>query len=218
MRQVRILVADDHSIVRRGVRVLLETHPGWKVCGEAATGAEAVAQVKRLKPEVAVVDITMPDLNGFEATRQIREAAPRTEVLILTMHESEQTLRGVLDAGARGYVLKSDLDLSLVAAIESLLRHKPFFSSRVSEMVLEGYLKGDVQPRRAATAPAPLTPRQREIVRLLAEGKTNKEVAAALGISVKTVETHRTNIMRKLQLRAFSDLVRYAVRHKLVEG
>jgi len=218
MRQVRILVADDHSIVRRGVRVLLETHPGWKVCGEAATGAEAVAQVKRLKPDVAVVDITMPDLNGFEATRQICKAAPRTEVLILTMHESEQTLRGVLDAGARGYVLKSDLDLSLVAAIESLLRHKPFFSSRVSEMVLEGYLKGDVQPRRAATGPAPLTTRQREIVRLLAEGKTNKEVAAALGISVKTVETHRTNIMRKLQLRAFSDLVRYAVRHKLVEG
>jgi DNA-binding NarL/FixJ family response regulator len=218
MRQVRILVADDHSIVRRGVRALLETHPGWKVCGEAATGSEAVSQVQRLKPDVAVVDITMPDLNGFEATQQIREASPQTEVLILTMHESEQTLRGVLDAGARGYVLKSDLDLSLVAAVESLLRHKPFFSSRISEMMLEGYLKGGVQPRRGGTALAPLTPRQREIVRLLAEGKTNKEVAVALGISVKTVETHRTNIMQKLQLRAFSDLVRYAVRHKLVDG
>ncbi len=218
MRQVRILVADDHSIVRRGVRALLETHPGWKVCGEAATGAEAVKQAKRLKPDVAVVDITMPDLSGFEATRQIRAAAPQTEVLVLTMHESEQALREVLDAGALGYVLKSDLDLNLVAAIESLLRHKPFFSAGVSEMVLEGYLKRGVSPKPPGTAQTTLTPRQREVVRLLAEGKTNKEVAVALGISVKTAETHRNNIMRKLQLRSFSDLVRYAVRHKLVEA
>ncbi len=216
MRQVRILVADDHSIVRRGVRALLETHPGWKVCGEAATGAEAVKQAKRLRPDVAVVDVTMPDLSGFEATRQIREAVPQTEVLILTVHESEQALRELLDAGALGYVSKSDLDLNLVAAVESLLRHKPFFSSRVSEMMLEGYLKR-VPSKPAGTALTTLTPRQREIVRLLAEGKTNKEVAAALGISVKTTETHRNNIMRKLQLRSFSDLVRYAVRHKLVE-
>lgn len=215
MRQVRILVADDHSIVRRGLRALLETHSGWKVCGEAATGAEAARQVKRLKPDVAIVDITMPDSNGFEATRQIRKAAPQTEVLILTMHESEQTLREVLDAGARGYVLKSDLDLSLVAAVESLLRHEPFFSSRVSEMVLEGYLKGSTQP--GVNRQTPLTPRQREVVRLLAEGKTNKEVAVSLGISVKTAETHRTLVMRKLRLRSFSDLVRYAVRQKLVE-
>ena len=217
MRQVRILVADDHSIVRRGVRALLETHPGWKVCGDAATGAEAVKQANRLRPDVAVVDITMPDLSGFEVTRQIREAAPQTEVLILTVNESEQALRELLDAGALGYVSKSDLDLNLVAAIESLLRHKPFFSSRVSEMMLEGYLKRGVPSKPGGTALATLTPRQREIVRLLAEGKTNKEVAAALGISVKTAETHRNNIMRKLQLRSFSDLVRYAVRHKLVE-
>ncbi len=215
MRRVRILVADDHSIVRRGLRALLETHVGWKVCGEAATGAEALRQVKRLKPDVAIVDITMPDLNGFEATRRIRESIPQTEVLILTMHESEQTLREVLDAGARGYVLKSDLDLSLVAAVESVLRHEPFFSSRVSEMVLDGYLKGTAQAR--AEGVAPLTPRQREVVRLLAEGKTNKEVAVALGISVKTAETHRTIIMRKLKLCSFSDMVRYAVRNKLVE-
>ena len=215
MRRVRILVADDHSIVRRGLRALLETHAGWKVCGEAATGAEAVGQVQRLKPDVAIVDITMPDSNGFAATRQIRQSAPQTEVLILTMHESEQTLREVLDAGARGYVLKSDLDLSLVAAVESALRHEPFFSSRVSEMVLEGYLKGSAQSR--AEVPTPLTPRQREVVRLLAEGKTNKEVAVALGISVKTAETHRTLIMRKLKLHSFSEMVRYAVRHKLVE-
>ncbi len=215
MKQVRILVADDHSIVRRGLRALLESHAGWKVCGEAATGAEAVRQVKRLKPDVAIVDITMPDSNGFAATRQIRKSVPQTEVLILTVHESEQTLREVLAAGARAYVLKSDLDLSLVAAVESVLRHEPFFSSRVSEMVLEGYLKGGAQPR--ADGPAPLTPRQREVVKLLSEGKTNKEVAATLGISVKTAETHRTLIMRRLKLRSFSDLVRYAVRHKLVE-
>jgi len=217
MRQVRILVADDHGIVRRGVRALLETHPGWRVCGEAATGAEAVKQAKKLRPDVAVVDITMPDLNGFEATRQIRTAVPQTEVLVLTVHESEQALREVLDAGALGYVSKSDLDLNLSAAIESLLRHKPFFSSRVSEMMLEHYLKRDVLPKLPGTEPAPLTARQREIVRLLAEGKTNKEVALILGISVKTAETHRNNIMRKLQFRSFSHLVRYAIRHNLVE-
>jgi len=217
MRLVRILVADDHSIVRRGVRALLETHRGWKVCGEAATGSEAVKQAKKLRPDVAVIDITMPDLKGFEATRQIRSAVPQTEVLVLTVHESEPALREVLDAGALGYVSKSDLDLNLLAAIESLLRHKPFFSSRVSEMMLERYLNRDVPPEPAGTGPAKLTPRQRDIVRLLAEGKTNKEVALALGISVKTAETHRNNIMRKLQLRSFSHLVRYAVRHKLVE-
>jgi DNA-binding NarL/FixJ family response regulator len=222
MRQVRILVADDHSIVRRGVRALLETRPGWKVCGEAATGAEAVKQAKKLRPDVVVIDITMPDLNGFEATRQIRAAAPQTEVLVLTVHESEQALREVLDAGALGYVSKSDLDLNLSTAIESLLRHKPFLSSRVSEMMLERYLKRDVPvppipPMPAGTGLATLTPRQREIVRLLAEGKTNKEVALILGISVKTAETHRNNIMRKLQLRSFSHLVRYAIRHNLVE-
>jgi DNA-binding NarL/FixJ family response regulator len=217
MRRVRILVADDHSILRRGVRALLETHPGWKVCGEAATGAEAVKQAKKLRPDVAVVDITMPDLSGFEATRQIRTAVPQTEVLVLTVHESEQALREVLNAGALGYVSKSDLDLNLLAAIESLLRHKPFFSSRVSEMMLERYLKRDVPPKPVGVAPVILTARQREVVRLLAEGKTNKEVALALGISVKTAETHRNNIMRKLQLRSFSHLVRYAVGHNLVE-
>jgi len=217
MRQVRILVADDHSIVRRGVRALLETRPGWKVCGEAATGAEAVKQAKKLRPDVVVIDITMPDLNGFEATRQIRAATPQTEVLVLTVHESEQALREVLDAGALGYVSKSDLDLNLSTAIESILRHKPFLSSRVSEMMLEGYLKRDVPPKPVGAGPTILTPRQREIVRLLAEGKTNKEVALALGISVKTAETHRNNIMRKLHLRSFSHLVRYAVRHNLVE-
>jgi DNA-binding NarL/FixJ family response regulator len=217
MRQVRILVADDHSIVRRGVRALLETRPGWKVCGEAATGAEAVKQAKKLRPDVVVIDITMPDLNGFEATRQIRAATPQTEVLVLTVHESEQALREVLDAGALGYVSKSDLDLNLSTAIESLLRHKPFLSSRVSEMMLERYLGRDVPPKPVGAGPNILTPRQREIVRLLAEGKTNKEVALALGISVKTAETHRNNIMRKLHLRSFSHLVRYAVRHNLVE-
>jgi DNA-binding NarL/FixJ family response regulator len=218
MRQVRILVADDHSIVRRGVRALLETRPGWKVCGEAATGTEAVKQAKKLRPDVVVIDITMPDLNGFEATRQIRAAAPQTEVLVLTVHESEQALREVLDAGALGYVSKSDLDLNLSTAIESLLRHKPFLSSRVSEMMLERYLKRDVPPEPTGTGPITLTPRQREIVRLLADGKTNKEVALALGISVKTAETHRNNIMRKLKLCSFSHLVRYAVRHNLVEA
>ena len=180
MKAVRILVADDHEVVRRGLASLLREQPGWEICGEAVTGREAVEKVKKLKPNVAVLDISMPELNGLDATRQILKSVPKTEVLILTMHDSEYLIREVLNAGAHGYVLKSDAGRDLVAAVEALHHHRPFFTPKVSQMVLEGYLKHD---RARAAQPAGdrsrLTPREREILQLLAEGKSNKEVVYA---------------------------------------
>lgn len=216
MREVRILLADDHEIVRRGLQAILKAQSGWKVVAEAANGREAVELARQLKPAVVILDISMPELNGLEATRQILKDLPKTEVLILTMHESEQVVREVLYAGARGYVLKSDAGQDLVAAVESLSRHKPFFTSKVAEMVLEGYRMTGATGRMTEPR-SRLTPREREIVQLLAEGKSNKEVAVALGISVKTTETHRANIMHKLNLQSLSDLVRYAIRNKIIE-
>jgi DNA-binding NarL/FixJ family response regulator len=214
---VRILVADDHSVTRRGVRALLETKDGWRVCGEAATGSEAILKAKKLKPHVVVMDISMPEVDGLEATRQIHAEMPDVAVLMLTMHDSERVVRDVLAAGARGYVLKSDVDRNLILAIEALQRGKSFFSAKVTEIVVDGYLKNkSARPRATAPTATELTPRQKEVVRHLAEGKANKEVAAALGISTKTVEAHRAEIMRKLQLDSFSDLVRYAVRERIV--
>lgn len=215
MNEVRIIVADDHEVVRRGLRGLLEAQPGWAVVAEAATGREALETARRLRPHVVVLDITMPTLNGLEATRQIRKASPETEVLILSMHESEQLVGEVLRAGARGYVLKSDAGRDLVTAVDTVRRHEPFFTSRVSEMVLEDYLGGGAGGRERTGRG--LTAREREVVQLLAEGKSNKEVAVALRISVKTAETHRTNLMRKLDLHSVSEIVRYAVRNKMVE-
>lgn len=214
---MRILIADDHEIVRQGLRGLLEAHPGWQVCAEARTGREAVEMARQLKPDLAVLDFGMPELNGLEATRQIRESLPDTEVLILTMHESEQIMRAVLAAGARGYVLKNDAGTVLVSAVEQLLRHKPFFTPKVTEMILEGYLDPTASTGEAAASSDRLTPREREIVQLLAEGKSNKEVAAVLGISVHTAETHRNNIMHKLKLRSMSELVRYAIREHIIQ-
>jgi len=218
MAITRILVADDHSVVRRGVRALLESESGLSVCGEAATGAEAILKAKRLKPDIIVMDISMPEVNGLEATRQIHKELPDTPVLILSMHDSDQLVRDTLSAGARGYVLKSDLDRNLSMAVQALRQGKTFFSPKVSEIVLDGFLRTQAgHPPRNKRPSTELTPRQKEVVRLLAEGKSNKEVAGTLGISVKTVEAHRAQIMRKLVLRSFSDLVRYAVREKLVE-
>lgn len=217
MSKVRILVADDHDVVRQGLRSLLETQSGWEVCAEAVTGREAVKKAKESKPDVVVMDISMPELNGLEATRQILKAVPQAEVLILTMHDSEELIREVLDAGARGYVLKSDAGRDLVAAVDALRQHNPFLTSRVSEMVLHGYLRRDTHSNKEEPARSRLTQREREVVQLLAEGKSNKETAATLGISVKTAETHRANIMNKLGLHSVTELVRYAVRNKIVE-
>lgn len=213
----RILVADDHEVVRKGLCALLTTQPDWEVCGEAGDGREAVEKVLKLRPDAVILDIGMPSLNGLEATRQILKTNPGTRVLILTLHDSDQVVREVLNAGAKGFLLKSDAARDLVAAVEALRRDKTYFTSKVAAMVLEGYLKGGT-PATAPVAPSRnrLTPREREIVQLLAEGKSTKEVAVALGLSVKTAETHRSNIMRKLQLHSVSDLVLYAVRNNIV--
>ncbi|MGH9401533.1 MAG: response regulator [Terriglobia bacterium] len=216
METVRILIADDHDLVRRGIRALLQDHPTWEVCGEAATGRDAIDKAKRLKPDIVVLDANMPEVKGVEAAREILKQVPGVEVLILTMDESPQLMRDLLEAGVRGYVFKSDFDRDLVDAITSLSQRHPYFTSRVSQMMLEDYQKGKIRSRRK-TPPDSLTPRQCEVIRLLASGKTNKEVAAALGISVKTAETHRAVIMRKLSFHSFSELVRYAVSHNLTE-
>lgn len=215
---LRILVVDDHAIVRRGVRSLLESHEGWEVCGEATTGRGAVAQSLLLRPDVVIMDLSLPELNGLDATRQILSDAPDTEVLVLTMHHSEQLAREVLQSGARGYVLKSDADENLIAAVESLRQHKPFLTSTVTEFVLDDYVRrADASQGDPALAPANVTSREREIIRLIAEGQSSKEAAATLGISVKTIDAHRANLMRKLHLRSVSDVVRYAIRSKIVQ-
>jgi DNA-binding NarL/FixJ family response regulator len=214
---IRIMLADDHDVVRRGLRELLEEHEGWEVCGEAANGRQAVEMVKKLRPNVAVVDLAMPELNGLEATRHIRKEAPETEILVFTMHESEQLVRDVLEAGASGFVLKSDAARYLTTAVEALVQHKPFFTSKVSELVLDEFLRAGKHKREVSASSSVLTPREREIVQLLAESKSNKEISTMLNISVKTVETHRAAIMRKLGINSIVELVHYAVRNELVE-
>ena len=214
MAAFRILVADDHEVVRKGLVALLQAQADWQVCGEAGDGREAVEKATQLKPDVVILDIGMPSLNGLEATRQILKANPQARVLVLTLHDSDQVVREVLNAGARGFLLKSDAARDLVAAVEALRRDKTYFTS--AAMVLEGYLKGGAPNTVPTAGRSRLTPREREIVQLLAEGKSTKEVAVALGLSVKTAETHRSNIMRKLQLHSVSDLVLYAVRNNIV--
>ena len=214
---MRILLADDHDIVRRGLRDQLTAREGWEVCGEATNGREAVAMALKLKPDVVVLDLSMPELNGLEATRQIRRELPRTEVLIFTMHETEQLIREVLAAGARGYVLKSDAGRQLTGAVEALSHHKPFFTAKVSEALLDAFLKSNVAPDEGSVFRT-LTDREREIVQMLAEGKSNKEIASQLSISVKTVETHRATVMRKLEINSIVELVHYAIRNQLVEA
>ena len=215
MKNLRILIADDHELMRSGVRLLIETNPDWQVCGEAKNGREAVALAQKLQPDVAVLDVAMPELNGLEATRQIKRLSPETEVLILTGLTVEQMVHDVFAAGARGYIYKTDAGKQLVNAIETLSRHKPFFTSKVSEILFEGLMRPE---NNQANPGEPLTSREREIVQLLAEGRTNKEVADYLGISVKTAETHRAAIMRKLRLDGLAHLVRYAVRNGFIEA
>src|SRR5579864_3300012 len=195
MEPIRLLVADDHEIVRKGIRSLLEAQPGWLVTGEASDGREAVEKARDLKPDVTVLDISMPSLNGLEAARQMIKNDARAKILILTQHESDPLIREVLDAGARGYVLKSDASRDLITAVNAVRSNKTFFTAKVAQIVLDGYL--EKKPRKTNTeerkgeARSRLTPRQREIVQLLAEGKSSKEVAVALGLSVKTAETQR---------------------------
>ena len=214
MKKLRLLIADDHGMIRRGVRAAIEARREWEICGEAENGRQAVELAKQLRPDVVVLDLTMPELNGLDAARKIRAALPNTQVLIQTMHDSEALAQEVLAAGARGYLLKNDAPELLPHAIDALAAGRTFFSAKVSELVMSGLAKS------GPTSEAPrsrLTPRERELVQLLASGKSNKQAADALGISLNTVETHRKNVMSKLDLRSASDLVRYAIRNKLVE-
>lgn len=211
MIRVRILVADDHEVVRRGVRTLLEKRPGWEVCAEASNGREAVDKVWELKPDIVVMDLSMPQLNGVEATRQILRIVPDARVIILSVHDSEQLVRQIVDAGACGYVLKSAAGRELVTAVESVAQNQTYFPKDVTRI-----LSRCASPNQQGSA-SPLTAREREILQLLAEGKSNKEVGTTLSISLSTVETHRAHIMRKLDLHTVSELVHYAIRNKIVE-
>ena len=201
MKLLRILIADDHDLMRRGLKALLELRPGWTICGEANTGREAVLKAEELKPDIVILDITMPELSGVEAARRIMKASPNTEILVLSVHYSDQLIRDILDVGVRGYIVKSDSDRDLLVAVEALASHKPFFTPRATELILSNFNK-----KAGAHSDVPewigdrLTSREREIVQLLSEGKSSKEVASVLSISVKTAETHRANIMRKLEI------------------
>ena len=209
---MRILIADDHEVVRSGLRRILLSQPNWEVVAEAADGKDAISKATETKPDVAILDYSLPRINGMEATRQIRARLPKTEVLIFTMHDSEALIQELLKAGARGYLLKTDAMRYLIAAIESLALHRPFFTAKVSEQLLDTFL---AQPERQVSA---LTNRERGVVQLIAEGHTNKQIAHILSISLKTVETHRSAIMRKLSLSSSAGLVRYAIRNRLVEA
>ena len=206
-------MADNQDVLRRGLRLLLNGRPGWSVCGDAKTGEEAVALIREHKPDIVVLDLDLPDLNGIEVTRQIKEALPATEMLFFTTHEEDHVIADALKAGARGYILKSESESKLIEGIDALSKHLPFFSSRVSDMLLNHLLNKTQNSNEILN----LSDREREIVQLLATGKSNKETAARLHISVKTVETHRAAIMRKLGLKSITELVRYAIRNKLIE-
>ena len=215
MSNIRILVADDHDIVRRGVCTVMENHPGWEVCAEACDGREAVEKTIKLKPDVLVLDLHMPGLNGIEAARQILRQNPDQRIVVLTIADSEQLIFELLKIGVKGYLLKSDAARELVAAVDALRSNRTFFNSNIERMVMDGFLNGRGSQASGSFCPT-LSSREREILQMLAEGKTTKEVAVALNLSVKTAETHRSNIMRKLDLHSISDLVLYAVRNNIV--
>ena len=217
---LRLLVADDHDVVRKGVRALLEEQPGWEVAAEAADGREAVEKAKLVQPDVTILDLSMPGLNGLEAAREILKTVP-TKILILTMYDSDPLVRQTLEAGARGYLLKSDAARDLISAVEALRRNKTFFTSKVAQMILEGYLGRPAKENEEESGRkngSRLTARQKQILQLLAQGRSSKQVAAALNISIKTAETHRANIMRRLDCHSVTQLVRYAIRNHIIEA
>jgi DNA-binding NarL/FixJ family response regulator len=220
-RAYRVLVADDHVIVRHGLRVLLESQHGIEVCGEVSNGPEDVEFVKKSRPDLVVLDFAMPDMDGLKVTRAIRQASPNTEVLVFTMHFSEELVHAVLAAGALGYVLKSDADSELLAALDHMRHHQPFFTSELavtmSHNIIDHSGDGTDTAGQTVVPVSLLTPREIDVVRLLATGQSNKEAAVALGVSTRTVESHRDHIMRKMNFSSYSELVRFAVRTKLIE-
>ena len=216
--KLRILIADDHEVVRRGLCTLLQTQEGWEICGEAKDGRQAVEMAKQLKPDVVILDIGMPNLNGLAATRQLAQQGGQQKIIVLTITDSDQVIREALNAGARGFVLKSDAARDLVSAVEALQRGRMFFTPRVNDMVLAGFLDKGYNGISDELPQVPkLTPREREVIQLLAEGKSSKEVACLLNLSTKTAETHRSNIMRKLDFHSIRDLVVYAVKNDIIQ-
>jgi two-component system response regulator NreC len=215
--RVRILIADDHSLIREGTRVIIDREPGWEVCGLASTGREAVAQAIALKPDVAILDMTMPELNGLDAAVQIIRQLPGTEVLILSAHASEDVIRSALEAGVKSFIVKTEAEEFLVEAVKSLARHEPFLTPRVSQILFSSALDRTEVGSTESTSDPRLSGREREVVQLLAEGKSNKQVAAALHVSTRTAENHRAHILRKLNVASVADLVRYAIRNKMIE-
>jgi two-component system, NarL family, response regulator NreC len=217
-RSLRILIADDHDVMREGTRAVIERQPGWDVCGMAATGREAVAEAIRLQPDIVIMDMSMPDLNGLDAAVQIKRRLPRTEILMFTAHETDDLIREVFEIGVKSFIFKAEAHTHLIDAIQSLSQHKPFFTSKVSEILFADILHRSEPHTNGAQPGQRLSAREREIVQLLSEGGSNKEVAEALGISVRTAETHRASILRKLGLDSIASLVRYAIRNKIIEA
>ncbi len=210
---VRVLLADDHEAIRRGVRQIIEERPGWTVCGEAPDGRQVVEMAVELAPDVVVLDVGMPGLNGLETARRIRRLVPSAEILIFTVHDTDEHIRQAVEAGAKGFVLKSDSGAMVLAAIEALAAHKPFLAPAASETILRSYMEGR---NRLGAQRSILSPREQEVIQLVAEGRTSKEIATLLALSVKTVEAHRSAVMRKLGARSVAELVRYAVRNRIV--
>jgi DNA-binding NarL/FixJ family response regulator len=209
---LRILIADDHEIVRKGVRDVVLGHPGWHVCGEAADGQQALELARKEKPDVAVLDVSLPLLNGVALTRWLRKELPHTRVLLFTMHDDDETITSGLAAGARGFVLKSDSESHLEAALSALGANRPYFSAPVSELLLDAALNERKRSRLET-----FTMRELEVAQLIAEGNNNKQVAKLLKISIKTVESHRAAAMRKAGARTAAELVRFAIKHNLIE-
>jgi two-component system response regulator NreC len=217
MRRLRILIADDHEVMRTGVRALIEQEPEWQVCGTATNGQEAVDAARKQKPDVVILDMTMPELDGLEALREIKRALPNTEVVMFSAYHSEEVIGQLFEAGAKSYVQKSDASRQLVTAIKSLAEHKPFFTSDISQILFAKFLSGS-EGKKQNGREHTMTVRERDVLRLLAEGHSNKEVANSLGISIRTAETHRGTLMRKLSLDSLSALVRYAIRNNIIEA
>lgn len=218
MNTTRILLADDHPMVRRGVRSLLETRDGWEVCGDASTGFEALEKVKRLKPDIVIMDISMPGMTGFQAVRQVHDFDPQIGILMLTMHDSKDIFCAAIEAGAHAYVLKSDLDEKLMEAVQALCENRAFFTPNIStSSAAAPVIDGEAAAAGGDANQEILTPRQLDVLKLLAMGKSNKEVATALNISTRTAETHRYQIMNRLRVRSLSELVMYAIKHHFVE-
>ena len=209
----RIMIVDDHDAVRRGVRTLVESRANYCVVGEASNGREAMELAKESQPDIVILDYSIPELNGLDLSHQLKRASPRIEILIYTMHDREELIAEILHAGVRGFVLKSDTEKHLLAALDALSIHRPYFSGAVSETLLDKFLESKPHPTASS-----LTHREREIVQLIAEGRINKEIAQLLNISVKTVETHRASAMHKLKLRTTADLVRYAIRNRIIQA